>query len=302
MRKRRILKIALSVILCALTLFSALPIRFSKINYASWMADLDDAREIYALSIPGTHDSGALYSIADIYGKCQGLSIKEQLKAGVRFLDIRLRLVNDELYVYHSFVEQKTRFQSVLSDMVSFLKEHPTEFLIVSFKEEMEPIGSTKAFSDALEELLFIYPDSVSMDRSFPETIGNARGKIHVLARYKNASLGVKCDRGWQNDATFVLEKMLIQDNYEVQSTEEKIRDIENALQKAEETKHALVINYASCYLSSGFPPGYAALPAQEINPYLIKKMRSSGGAAGILVCDFMTSDLAGAIIGRNFK
>ncbi len=301
MKKRRVLKIVLSVILCALTLFSVLPIRFSRADYSNWMVKLDDAREIGALSIPGTHDSGALYSIADIYGKCQTLPIKEQLIAGVRFFDIRLRLVNDELFVYHSFVDQKTKFQGVLDDMISFLKRNPSEFLIVSFKEELEPIGSLKAFSDALEEIL-LSCGVVSPDRALPETVGGARGKMHILARYKNASLGVPCDHGWQNDTTFVINNMIIQDNYEVKSTDEKIGDIENALEKASGNQYALVVNFSSCYLSSHFPPGYAAYPAHEINAYLMDNMAFGGGAAGILVCDFMTNDLAGAIIGRNFK
>ena len=78
MRKRRILKLVFSVVLCALMVFSFLPIRYSRVSHERWMAELDDQREIRALSIPGTHDSGALYSIADIYGKCQTLPIKAQ--------------------------------------------------------------------------------------------------------------------------------------------------------------------------------------------------------------------------------
>ena len=292
MRKRRMLKIIIALLLCMFTLFSLLPIRFSKADYSNWMANLSDAREIRSLSIPGTHDSGALYSIADVYGKCQGLPIDEQLTAGVRFLDVRLRLVNDEFFIYHSFAEQKTKFESVLASLISFLRQNPTEFLIVSFKEEMDPIGSKKAFSDALEEMLLKFPDFISCNRSLPETVGSARGKMHILARYKNASIGVPCDRSWQNDTTFVLGNMLIQDNYEVDSIDQKIEDIENAL----------VINYASCYLSSHFPPGYAAFPAHRVNAWLLEKMSGSIGSAGALVCDFMTSELAGAIIGRNFR
>ncbi len=302
MKKRRVLKIVLFAILCALTLFSVLPIRFSKANHENWMAELNDAQEIRSLSIPGTHDSGALYSIADIYGKCQTLPIKEQLIAGVRFFDIRLRLVNDELFIYHNFVEQKTKFQDVLDDMVSFLKKNPSEFLFVSFKEELEPAGSKKAFSDALEDMLLRYPDVVSMERSLPKTVGSARSKMHILARYKDASIGMACNHGWRDDTTFVLGGILIQDNYEVKSAQEKLTDIEKALEKSDSQKNTLVINYTSCYLSTRFPPGYAAFPAHEINPYLEKRLTESTGETGILVCDFMTSDLAGAIIGRNFK
>ena len=43
------------------------------------------------------------------------LSIKKQLKVGIRFLDIRLQLVNDELVVVHSFVDQDLTFKYVLN-------------------------------------------------------------------------------------------------------------------------------------------------------------------------------------------
>lgn len=68
------------------------------------MKNLDDSLLISDMTIPGTHDSGALHSIFDVAGKCQDLNIKQQLKVGVRFLDIRLRLKNNELEVVHSFV------------------------------------------------------------------------------------------------------------------------------------------------------------------------------------------------------
>ena len=40
-----------------------------------WMAKIDDGTEISRLSIPGSHDSGALHSIADVSGKCQTLTV-----------------------------------------------------------------------------------------------------------------------------------------------------------------------------------------------------------------------------------
>ena len=71
-----------------------------------WMSKVSDDVNILDLSIPGTHDSGAQHSIADVAGKCQDLSISSQLEIGVRFLDIRLQLVNDEFRVVYRSIKE----------------------------------------------------------------------------------------------------------------------------------------------------------------------------------------------------
>ena len=118
-----------------ISIFSMLEIN-RKYDDNCWMAQVDDNKKITELSIPGTHDSGALHSIFDVSGKCQDLSIKSQLQIGVRFFDIRLQLVNDKFNIVHSFVDQKLYFKDVLYDMAKFIKENNSEFLIVSIKKE----------------------------------------------------------------------------------------------------------------------------------------------------------------------
>ena len=100
------------VIICSvlfITIVSLVPINTTK-SGSKWMSQVEDNYNIVDLSIPGTHDSGATHSIFDVAGKCQELSIKSQLNIGVRFLDIRLQLVNDDLNVVHSFVDQNLKF------------------------------------------------------------------------------------------------------------------------------------------------------------------------------------------------
>jgi 1-phosphatidylinositol phosphodiesterase len=145
------------------------------------MAALDDGARLNALTIPGTHDSGALHSLAEIAGKCQSLPIDEQLKIGVRFLDIRLRLVDGGLKVVHSFADQLTDFEDVLADMTAFVRNHPSEFLLVSIKEDASPIRSEQAFADVQEGMLLSCAE-VNRAQALPETVGAARGGIHVLA------------------------------------------------------------------------------------------------------------------------
>ena len=115
-KKEIIIKILLVVIVILLTKIAMSPIN---INYPTneWMKNVDDNKLINDLVIPGTHDSGLTHSIFDVAGKCQDMTIINQLNAGVRFLDIRLQLVKNELKIVHSFVDQDLDFFDVLKDI-----------------------------------------------------------------------------------------------------------------------------------------------------------------------------------------
>ena len=303
MKKNTILYGALLLLSVVLTLIAVLPMQRGDVDRSAWMAALDDDARLNSLTLPGTHDSGALYSLAEISGKCQSLSIDEQLKIGVRFLDIRLRLVNNKLKVVHSCTDQMTDFEEVLAHMTSFIRNNPSEFLLVSIKEDASPKRSDREFAEVLEEMLLSCSE-ISRAKDLPETVGAARGGIHIVARYNNASIGLPCYNGWTDDASFVLGDVYIQDNYRVSDTDEKIADIRQTCAVALEGTHALVLNYTSCYLASCFPPIYAGLPAHDINRYTQNAIANeyADGPLGVLVCDFITSELAGVIIGRNFR
>ena len=146
-------------------------------NNKAWMSKLDDALTLNELSIPATHDSGATISFMGVSGQCQKTTIKEQLDMGVRLLDIRLRLVDNELNVVHGIVDQKLTFASVLDDVTSFIDTNPSEFLIVSIKEDDDPKNSTVAFNEKVEQMLKEH-DSISRDQSFQ--IGRASCRERV--------------------------------------------------------------------------------------------------------------------------
>ncbi|MBQ7408121.1 MAG: phosphatidylinositol-specific phospholipase C [Clostridia bacterium] len=290
-----------AVLAAIIALIAFLPLQRAQEKNTNWMKALNDATPLNQLTIPGTHDSGALYSFGDVFGKCQTLNVGEQLRIGVRFFDIRLQLVNDELNVVHAFVDQKTTFLQILNEMVEFLQNNPEEFLLVSFKEDADAQGSTVDFCKTLEEMLLNNQSVVSGSRTLPETVGEARGKIHVIARYKNATLGLPCSSGWVDDDSFTLSNMYVQDNYNVSGTAEKIEDIFNTFAVANSREHDLVLNYTSCYNSPSFPPVYAGIPAREINGWLMDTLTKTNGPLGTIVCDFITYDLAKIIIERNF-
>ena len=281
-----------------ISIFSMLEIN-RKYDDNCWMAQVDDNKKITELSIPGTHDSGALHSIFDVSGKCQDLSIKSQLQIGVRFFDIRLQLVNDKFNIVHSFVDQKLYFEDVLYDMAKFIKENNSEFLIVSIKKEANDKNSTCLFEDVLLENFNKYNDIISYDDKLPEIVKQARGKIYVISRY-DSTIGVKAHDGWKDSTSFELGNMYIQDNYCISDIEEKKNDIINTINYANTNAEKLVLNFTSCYLDYGFPPTYAATAAGLINPWFNEYINNHSLRLGIIISDFITEDMAKAIYKRN--
>ena len=302
MKQKHRFKILSALIAVFLLLLAFLPLEYACIDASDWMADLDDAQPLSALTIPGTHDSGALYSIADVAGKCQSLTVREQLKAGVRFFDIRLQLRGDKLAVVHSFVDQMTDFVDVLDDMTNFLHDHPTEFLLVSIKQDADPKNPTTTFAKAVEQMLSAYPDLVRADRTLPETVADARGTMTVLARYADAEVGVPAYDGWQDNTSFSLGELYVQDHYAIDDLNDKQMDIADAFAVAAEPSHALTLNYLSCYLTHGFPPLYAATPAKTLLGWLETYLSDHAEIRGVIICDFMTSALCEQIWRCNFQ
>ena len=117
---------------------------------SEWMKSYGDDTLVSSLSIPGSHDTLALYGIGDLAGQCQSLGIADQLTMGVRFLDIRLKEDGDSLKAVHGIVDERQAFSTTVSTMVSFLQSHPSETLFVSVKEEAASVNANASFDSVL--------------------------------------------------------------------------------------------------------------------------------------------------------
>lgn len=282
-----------------ISLFSMIPLNsYSKKDVMPWMSYIHDDTKISDISIPGTHDSGATHSIFDVSGKCQDLSIKQQLRVGVRFFDLRLQLVNDEFKIVHSFVKQNLSFKKVMKDLSNFINENNSEFIIISLKKEASDKNSTLDFKDKLTSDLNEYKDVISFDKELPEYINDARGKIYIFDRY-GLDYGIPLSN-WSDDTSFEVNNYYVQDNYCISDLKEKQEDIIKAIEY-KNTSDNIVINFTSCYLDYGFPPTYAGSSANKINPWFYDYINESNMKLGIVVMDFMTIDLAKAIYMRNY-
>lgn len=295
----------IAIILCimCIAILSVLPPKSISHNESSrWMEQIEDSQKITELSIPGSHDAGATHSIADVAGKCQSLSIASQLNIGIRFFDIRLKLDNNELNIVHSFVDQKLSFEDVLEDVVSFIKENDSEFLILSIKEDDMAVNSSVSFSEELMSQLSAYKDVIAFDNQLPETVGEARGKIYLISRNSTVTVGVPAYNGWKDSQSFSLGDLYIQDNYCISDIQEKKDDIIATIDYSSTHGDKLVLNFISCYLENGFPPSYAGTTAKEINQWFIDYIKECEGDLGIVIGDFVTSSWAKVIYERNFN
>ena len=283
-----------------LSTFAMIPMNYQfEGELTNWMKKIDDNTLINDISLPGTHDSGATHSIFDVAGKCQDISIKSQLNIGVRFFDLRLQLIEDEFHIVHSFVKQNLKFNSVMEDLSEFIKKYSSEFIIISIKEEESSVNSTLSFQEAFERDIKKYEDIISLETKMPETIKDARGKIHLMSRF-NVDYGIPAYFGWHDSTSFEMGDVYVQDNYCITDIDVKKNDILKAIEYSKTHSDKLVLNFTSCYLDNAFPPSYAGTTALSINPWL-KEQLSNEKDLGIMVCDFISDDLTKIIIERNF-
>lgn len=109
----------------------------------NWMSNIADDTKLSELSIPGTHDTMSNGPGGDIV-QTQGLSLPEQLKVGIRYLDIRARAIDNVLTIHHGPVYLNKNFGDVLNYIKDFLNYHPSEMIIMRVKQEYSEVSNTE--------------------------------------------------------------------------------------------------------------------------------------------------------------
>jgi 1-phosphatidylinositol phosphodiesterase len=150
-----------------------------------WMSRLWDSLRLSQLSIPGTHDTMALYGGGP--AQTQSLSLNDQLDSGIRVLDIRLRHINDGFAIHHGPIYQHANFTDVLSVVTSFLIRNPGETVLMRVKEEYDPSGNKRSFEQTFATFYdnpgynFWRPTSANLAVFEDPPLGEMRGKMVVL-------------------------------------------------------------------------------------------------------------------------
>ena len=148
-----------------------------------WMSRLPDDISLANLNIPGTHNSAARYELFPKTAICQSLSLTAQLRAGVRFFDIRCRHKKDLFFIFHGPINQHLSFDQLLGHMISFLTQNNQETLIMSIKEEHIPKQTTRPFMETLHSYINQNETYWYTKQKIPN-LGIVRGKIVLLRRF----------------------------------------------------------------------------------------------------------------------
>lgn len=172
----------------------------------SWISLLPDSAKINYISLPGTHDSCALHGIGAV---CQTLTLEEQLVAGIQFLDIRGRHIDDRLAIHHGRYFQKMMFGDVIDYCFSFLNEHPNEFILMSLKDEYTPSNNTRSYEDTVRWYINQNDSNRWYIGEQIPALKDVRGKIVLIRRFQLSS-GRPLGFDWNSNL------FDIQDDYEV--------------------------------------------------------------------------------------
>ena len=290
----------------------------------NWMTLLDDNTKVALLTIPGTHDAAT--STCSAMGKCQTLTIPQQLECGVRAFDLRPTMDNNSTLgnIYHSILDTGVSMGDAMEYFDSFLKAHPGEGIIVimRYESERQILGSIAEdnYKTAMKNFLWdsrIYQSRMAaFNKSM--TMKDLRGKILIISRndlspvstfetaYTQWSHSNSVGEALQIYGTGGLGRIYVQDMYSAEkngnSSEAdflakkkelvcKLLDFTVPFREYEQINW--VINYCSGYAGSSFASDSYAKNAASTNPAALEHIRehTGKGFTGIVMMDYAGTD-----------
>ncbi|KAG0150824.1 hypothetical protein CROQUDRAFT_130523 [Cronartium quercuum f. sp. fusiforme G11] len=190
-------------------------------DMSNWMSELPDGLPVSSLTLPGSHNSCALYGWP--IGTCHTRPLTRQLEDGIRFIDLRLAQPKggrSGLVVYHGIQTQHITFRRVLCILATFLKEHPLETVVVSIKQE----DFTPGFAEAVNREIQDGEPTWWLETELPPTLSQARGKLVLFSRFNCHKTGGVRLPIWPNNSPEIWESDLpgahvaVQDWYNIGS------------------------------------------------------------------------------------
>jgi len=281
----------------------------------AWMSGLDGELYLSQLSIPGTHDSAATRQYASScrdwnFCVCQSMTLVEQLDAGIRFFDIRLRHIEDNFAIHHGRVFLNRYFNQVMADFRSFLANNKEEVIIMSYQKAHTEEDTTRSFAETLQVFLDKDADIIYSGSSIPK-LKDVRGKIVLVNFGDNGNLdqglykrtserpnGAFTSASVENDWTPYCRKNPFK------SCNNYIQSLKNNMDEANRAKSTstMFITYTSATAELPMDPSSPRGYSQLVNPKMIDffASKSKPYTAGCVVMDFPSKDLIQAIISKN--
>jgi hypothetical protein len=169
------------------------------VQSSKWLSKFTDQPIHRIPIIPGSHNSGSyraridddvLFSMA----RQQSLPIKDQLSVGIRFLDLRLNCNNPRAVRVSHYRDTFYLLSDVFDDVTRFLREEPTEFVIVylrvdhNFRSTFDGSDKQQWQSDIRDVLLkySTYYADFEISRLSKLTVKDLASKIVLMAPRKD--------------------------------------------------------------------------------------------------------------------
>lgn len=267
-----------------------------------WMAEINSEKYINEISIPGSHDTCALYEPLRELAKCQFYTVTDQLNMGVRYLDIRANVVKGDLAVSHGPIFQGISFDRVTEQCCDFLKANPSETIIISLKHELVSRDKKNEFNSIFIEKLENNREMWFTENRLPK-LGEVRGKLILLNRVKDLNLGIDASENWIHNGISMIEhkdfSLHIQDKFKIGSLEDAWETASKhfrSIFRENDGKKNLSINFHSGVL--GYP--HVMRVAKHVNSEFLKFIKGKKAHLGIAVFDFITPEICDAVISAN--
>lgn len=174
---------------------------------ADWLRSLSDDLPLSEINIPGSHDAAAINTSIRTPYACHNHTILEQLRYGIRMLDVRLQV--SRVRGSYNFmtchgnlgssagINTYQSFRSLLGECQVFLRDHESETVLMSLKiDDWSDTDDKVAALKALKKLLYYFP--VSANKKMLK-LADARGKI-VLFNRINHDLALGAPISWHDN------------------------------------------------------------------------------------------------------
>uniref|UniRef100_A0A4W5LW93 Uncharacterized protein n=1 Tax=Hucho hucho TaxID=62062 RepID=A0A4W5LW93_9TELE len=138
-----------------------------------WMEAIDDDKLISDVTIPGTHDTMALYG--GPVAECQAWDLGDQLRADKRYLDLCHDLLKGQTKAQRG-IQYTCFIIHVLDTIRAFLSKFRSEAVLIRVKpdlfdnENFEELSDMPTMAEARGKMIFVQKSSFKLDISLLET------------------------------------------------------------------------------------------------------------------------------------